>query len=351
MNETEIKTLDILANEIGNTLSISELTKKIKETHGNADYKNIHNSIQKFVEKNMIDLKKRGNSSIPKLNFENYLLIDHLVQNEIFKRIKFLEKNKNYQIIFSELISQLKDLKQLKILLLLNPNENIEKNKIGLFFILNGNEIKKETKQLQIILNKIKNKYNIKIEKILLEENIFENYLTSQESNLFNEVLKNKIILLNAESFWIGIKKKILNGSIIKSEETTIINNISQVECIYNLVRFSYTELTNESNQSKHIGLEFLIIAILLKKEFYKHTNAIPVLIMKNKINFNYLIYLSLQYNVINKLFGILKVVNTLMPTKQISKINKELSKQKINSSEVNIEEIKRKLNFYNILN
>jgi len=351
VNETEIKTLDILANEIGNTMSISTLTTKIKEIHGNADYKNIHNSIQKFVEKNIVELKKNGNSSIPKLNFGNYLLVDHLVQNEIIKRIKFLEKNKNYQIIFSELILDLKNLKQLKTILLFNLDENIEKNKIELLFILNGNEIKKETKQMEIIINRIKNKYNIEIEKILLEENIFKSYLISQESNLFNEILKNKIILLNAESFWINIKELITNGSIVKSEESTKINNISQVECIYNLVKFSYTELANESIQSKEIGLEFLITSILLKKEFYKYTNAIPVLLMKNKINFNYLIYLSLKYEVINKLLGILKAMNKLTPTKQISKINKELSKQKVKPLEVNIEKIKLKMSFYNILN
>jgi len=351
VNETEIKTLDILANEIGNTMSISTLTSKIKEIHGNADYKNIHNSIQKFVEKNIVELKKNGNSSIPKLNFGNYLLVDHLVQNEIIKRIKFLENNKNYQIIFSELISELKNLKQLKTILLFNLDVNIENNKIELLFILNGNEIKKETKQMEIVFNKIKNKYNVEIEKILLEENIFKNYLTSQESNLFNEILKNKIIILNAESFWINIKELITNGSIVKSEDNTKINNISQVECTYNLVRFAYTELANESIQSREIGLEFLITSILLKKEFHKYTNAIPILLIKNKINYNYLIYLSLKHKVLNKLYGILKAINILTPTKQISKVNKELSKQKIKSLEVNIEEIKLKMEFYNILN
>ena len=352
MNDTEFRVLITLSEEIGNSDSISELTKKIKSNFGTADYKNTHNCIQNFAENNMIKFEKKGNSLITKLNFENNLLVDKLTEIEIIKKIKYLENNKKFQIIFSELIFHAKEFKQLKTLIFLDPKNNLKLNKIELLMIINNNEIKNETRKINKIFEQIKKKHNIELTNLIIEKTSFINYLKSQEANIIKEILKNKIVLFGSQTLWIDIREGVTNGFNIKSEEKTDLNNISRQEILFNLIKFGVTNYEEELTKDTQISLEYIITIILLKKEFNELVKAIPIIILKNieKINFNLLIYLTEKYGISNKLFNIFKTINEIIPNKKIKDAIKKIPHKKLLITDSNAKEFKEIMIQYSII-
>lgn len=352
MNEINFRILETLAREIGNSMSISILVKKIRDNYGSGDYKNIHKTIQNFTEKDIIKIEKTGNAIIVSLNFENYLLVDLLTEIELVKKIKFLEKHTEFQIIFSELNVYMKEFQEIKSLLLLNPERNAKLNRIELLFILKHDETQLEIKKMIRILDMLKDKHNTRMDYLLLEDNIFLDYLASPESNITKEVLKNKLILFRPQTFWIEIKEAIINGRNIKSRDIVKPTEVSEREHIYNLGRFGYTEFGNKIKGEDLIGIEFLITSILLKEKNSRHVEAIPIILAKNEneINYDLLVFLSMKYGTIEKLFGILKTVNVIKPMKKVAKAVKELARRKIIAVETNMAEMEEKLRLYNVI-
>jgi hypothetical protein len=92
MDKTTFRILDTLSRDLGTPTSINELTKKIKETHGTAYYKNIYDKIQDLKKQDIISLSEIGKSSIITLNFNNYRLTDILAEMELKKKQEFLKK-------------------------------------------------------------------------------------------------------------------------------------------------------------------------------------------------------------------------------------------------------------------
>ncbi len=352
MNETKFRILETLAREIGNPMSISILAKKIRDNYGSGDYKNINKTIQNFSKKEIIKIEKTGNAIITKLNFENYLLVDLLAEIELVRKIKFLEKYTGFQIILSELNIHMKEFKELKSLLLLNPERNAKLNRMELLIILNHDEIENKTKKIIKIFDMLENKHNTRIDHLSLEDKTFLDYLTFQESNIVKQALKNKLVLFRPQTFWIEIKEAILDGRNIKSGEFIKPTKISESDHIYNLGRFGYTEFGNEVRHGERIGIEFLITSILLKEKNIRHVEAIPIILAKNeeKINYEVLVFLSSKYGTIEKLFGILEAINAIKPMKKIGKAVKELANMKIIAVKANMENMEDKLRLYNVI-
>ncbi len=70
LSGTEFKIIDTISREIGNPISIRGLTTEIKQEFGSAHYPNIYNALLGLKDKNIIQIEKQGNASIPLLNFE-----------------------------------------------------------------------------------------------------------------------------------------------------------------------------------------------------------------------------------------------------------------------------------------
>lgn len=351
MNKIEFKVIETLAEEIGNSMSISDITKKIRQNYAMGDYKNIHCTIQNLSNKKITTIEKIGNTIIVELNFKNYLLVDLLTETESIKKIKFLEKFQQLQIVLSEINTQIKDFREIKSLLLLNPERNAKLNRLELLIILNQNKTK-EIKKITKILETQGNIHNIKIEPLILEYKVFLNYLTSQETNMIKEVLKNKLVLFKIETFWMEIRDIINKGYNIESKDLMKLTDMSENEHVYNLERFGYTEFGNRMKYEEHIGIEFLITSILVKEENIRHVEAVPIILAKNesKINYDLLIFLSMKYGTIEKLYGMLKAINAIKPMKKISKAIKGLSHRKIQEIEADTKDIEEKLRLYNVI-
>ena len=78
MDNNTFKILDTLSSHLGASLSINQITKKIKEKHGTGHYPSIYDKSHELEKQDILTLESFGKSSIIKLNFKNYLLSDIL---------------------------------------------------------------------------------------------------------------------------------------------------------------------------------------------------------------------------------------------------------------------------------
>src|SRR5712692_8603200 len=103
MSGTEFRIIDVISRGIGNPISISGLTTEIKEYYGSAYYPNIYNALISLKNENIIQIERQGKTSIPLLNFDNYLLPDILIEMELQKKRRFLEKWPEAQLLFKSI--------------------------------------------------------------------------------------------------------------------------------------------------------------------------------------------------------------------------------------------------------
>ena len=102
MDETTFRILDTLWKETGRSISIRELTSRIKESYGTAYYPNIYLKMRSLTKEGRITLTKAGRSSIASLNFNNYLLLDQLTELELRRKHDLLAKSKELQMLFQD---------------------------------------------------------------------------------------------------------------------------------------------------------------------------------------------------------------------------------------------------------
>jgi len=86
MDTPTLRILDTISSNLGDSISINQLTERIRETYGTAHYANIYHKLQKLKKEGLLSLDLIGRSSNIKLNFQNYLLIDTLAEMEIEKK-------------------------------------------------------------------------------------------------------------------------------------------------------------------------------------------------------------------------------------------------------------------------
>lgn len=350
MNEIEFRVLETLAKEIGNPMSISTLTKKIRDNYGTGDYKNIHNTVKNLAGKDIIKLEKNGNSTITSLNFENHLLVDLLTEMELVKKIQFLEKRPELQMVLSELNVHIKEFGELEFLLLSSPERNAKLNRIELLLVLRHGKMQKEA-EITGLVDRLKKRHNVTIECLLLEDAVFLDYLASQESNTAKQVFKDRLILFGAQTFWIELKEAMLHGLNIKGRDIARPAEISEREHVYNLGRLGHTEFGNKLKDVESLGIEFLVTSILLREDI-RHVEAVPVILARNdeKINYGLLFFLSIKYDTIERLYGILNATNAVKPMEGLEKAIKEMNRRKIKGVKVDMDEVEEKLRLYDAI-
>ena len=270
---------------------------------------------------------------------------------ELVKKIHFLEKRPELQTVFSELNVHIKESGELKSLLLLNPERNAKLNRIELLLVLRHGGMQREAKMMNAV-DHLKNRHNVRIECLLLEDAVFLDYLASQESNMTKQVLKDKLILFGPQTFWIELREAMLHGLNIKSRDIVRPAEISEQEHVYNLGRFGYAEFGNKIRHGQLVGIEFLVTSILLRERDIRHVEAVPVILAKNdeKINYDLLVFLSMKYGTIERLFGILKAINAIKPMKKLGRAVKGLARRRVREIEADMAEMEEKLRLYNVI-
>lgn len=318
MDETTLRILDILSREIGNPLSINELTQKIEKIYGTAHYVNIYDKISLLANENIIVLTKTGRSSIATMNFENYLLIDLLSEIELKRKQNFLKNKPEVQVVLMEIDTCLHDIQLVRSIVMINPEKNTKLNRMELVIHMKKSDDRKVIQKTKIaihmIMENLQKIHNIKVDCLVLESETFLDLLKSNEVNPLREMLYNKIVVLYPQDFWIEIRNIIGSGIKIKlEEEETNPAKMAERDLVYNLTRFGYAEFGPRIKSGRLVCIEYVISTILFHNDA-RRTGAIPVMLAKNakKTNYDIILFLSRKYGFAEKILGILRALRNL---------------------------------------
>jgi len=347
MDNTTFRILDVLSRDLDSPISINELTKRIKETHGTAYYKNIYDKIQDLKKQNILNTTEIGKASVVTLNFNNYKLTDILGEMEKKKKQEFLERDIEMQTIFLEIDKEFRGaFPSIESISIIDSEKNLKLNRIELLFLLANFEEEQTVFSIHSIMERFQSKHNIKIDFLILTEKEFLDLLVSEETNPLKEMLSDKITFFSPEDFWITIKTALIKDIRIKTEEGMNPAKITEQHLIYNLNRFGYKEMGTRIEQGKKICIEYIIASILLQEDA-RRIQSIPILLIKNKINYNLLIFLCKKYKKTGELFGILKILNKIKENNEIKNAIRTLEIMKIKEIKMNEKSILEKLRLY----
>ena len=350
MDKATIRILNTISSSIGDSLSINQLTQRIKATYGSAYYANIYQKLQELKSEGLLDLEPIGRSSSVKLNFNNYLLIDNLAEMEIEKKLDFLSKKKNLFSLLADMDEILTNKCSIKSVTAINPLKNVKLNRVELLFLLRETpDYLKETIELSEKMLNLERKYNLKISSLTLDKLDFIDLLTSDEVNPLREALSQQITLHNPQAFWSQIKEIAKKSQIRTIDAETKPLNISDSDLTFNLNRFGYSEFGASFMQGKKFCVEYITTMLLLREEA-RGIDAVAVILAKNRFNCNLLVFLSQKYQTAPRLSGILKILWQTNPKPEVNaamEILKAVNLQELPADEVSI---KQKLELYNAL-
>lgn len=351
MDKTTFWILDTISRSLNKSPSISELTRKIRQIHGTSNYADIYIKLQNLSEQGIIILTKTGKSSNISLNFEKYSIIDMLATIDLEKKIFLLEKKTELQMLIMEIETYCSQIRNIKSVSMIRPERNIKLNRVELLIILHNLEEAEQSKQILAIhelIKRIQIIHTINIDYLTLNTTEINNLLTSKERNPLKEMLSDKITFLHPQNFWITIKEMLDKGLKIQfKDEETNPTKITEQELIHNLVRLGYKEFGLETIQTESICIEYVITSILMKTKARRIT-AVPIILLKNKTNYNLLIFLSQKYKLSSKLLGLLKVLNKNRSIPEIKEAIKNLKTLNVKEIKANEESIMEKTKLYN---
>jgi hypothetical protein len=350
MDTPTFRILDTISSNLGDSLSINQLTKRIKDTFGSGHYPNIYQKIQELKTERLLNIELKGNSSNIKLNFQNYLLTDLLAEMEIEKKINFLTQRSELFPLLTEMDKALTDSCSIKSISSINSLKNIKLNRIEfLFFLRDTPDYHNATIELYKDMLKLQNKYNLKINNLTINKHDFLDQSTLDEINPIREALAEKIAFFCPQAFWSEIKAITEKTEIRAIKSETKPGNISDSDLTYNLNRFGYSEFGTHFTQGKKFCIEYIITAILLHDDARK-LEATAVILAKNSFKSNILAFLSQKYQTAGKLMGILKILQENKATPEIEETIDILKAFNTEELPADAESIRQKLRLYNAL-
>jgi len=312
MDETTYRILDTLWKETGRPSSIRELTTKIRKSHGTAYYPNIYEKMRALAAEGTIILTKAGRSSLANLNFANYLLIDMLTELDLKRKHDLLVKSERLQLLFKDIEERYENIRSIESISAIDPERNIRLNRTELLMLLNGSNpsaIQRDTLRIHTAARNIQARHNIKIDALILTTDDFVRFLKSDEINPLREMLSNKITFHSPQGFWSHISDAMAKGYRLRLlEDETNLARMSEEDLTFNLLRFGYREIGPELREGQRICIEYITLSILMKGDA-RRIQAIPIILAKNKPNYDLLIFLAQKYRLSGRLLGLLKAL------------------------------------------
>jgi len=349
MDTPTLRILDTTSRYLGDSLSINQLTEAIKDTYGTAHYANIYRKLQELKSEGLITLESVGRSSVIKLNFQNYLLIDLLAEMEIEKKMEFLRKRTDLSILLAEMEKSTRDMCSIKSISTIDPAKNIKLNRIEFLFLLRKTtNYLDETVELYRQMQKLQNKHNLRIDSLILDRDDFSDLVRSSEINPAREALANKVTFFCHQAFWDEIKTITEETEIRALRTETKPASISNLDLSYNLGRFGYKEFGLSVEQGASYCIEYLTTTLLLLQD-ERRLEAIPVILAKNTFRRNLLAFLSQKFGTAGRLLGLLKALRDIKPTSNIDETIRILETFNVKETPVDKESILQKMRLYNV--
>lgn len=352
MDETTFRILETLSSELGKETSIRSLTERIARTHGTAYYANIYRKLQEMAKEEIINLTRIGRTIVASLNFSNFSIIDLLAEMELRKKQTFLKSSIEYRIFFADIETRLSELHLIRSISSINPYRNARLKRAELLVLIRGANFltsEKEARPIHEIMQSIQAKHNLKVDYLILNEARFLNMMSRSEVNPVREMIANKIAFLNPQTFWFVIQvaaERNIPVAILDSETDPA--KIPERDLMYNLARFGYSELGIELQQGSGICIEYIAAALLVKEDA-RRIEAVPVILAKNEVNYELLIFLSQKYNLSERLLGLLKVLVRIVPKPDAEAAIRALEIMKVKEIKADERSIAEKMRLYDV--
>src|SRR3989339_1724145 len=136
MKQITFKILDTMARNLGNPLSISEITRNITKIHKHAYYKNVHDEIKNLQKQGIINISRTGNSSLLSLNTSYTGIIDTLAETETIRKRNLTEHYPNKAMLLDDIESEFrKGMYFTDSISLFESEKNFRLNRVELLFI------------------------------------------------------------------------------------------------------------------------------------------------------------------------------------------------------------------------
>jgi len=353
VDETTFRILDTLSRELGSTISIRQLTSKIRQYHGTAYYARTYNKLNDLSKQGLITLNKAGRSSIPSLDFSSYTLLDLLSEIEMRKKRELLDRYKTLQLLLVDMESYAHGDPQIESISLINPERNAKLNRAEFLVLLHDMDssiLLDKLISIHSALRNIQSSRIIRIDSLPLKTKEFHSLLTSNEINPLKEMLSNRITFYNPSSFWLNISEILrASGKILFEKEETNPAKISDTDIYHNLSRFGYRELGIEPREGRLICIEYIITAIMIRGGA-RLFDSIPIILAKNKPDYSLLIFLSQKYGLSDRLLGLLRVLRKLKPTGEVASSIRILESLGAKGTRVNEKSIEQKMRLYHAI-
>ena len=167
---------------------------------------------------------------------------------------------------------------------------------------------------------RLQDKYNLKIDSLILAEEDFSSLMRSNEINPIREAIAKETTIFGAEAFWSRIREiSRQSRSISVIQEETRPSKISESALTANLYGFGYKEFGSTITESNRYCIEYIIIALLLSEDA-RRIDAVPTILAKNEFRENVLAFLSQKYRTTGKLLGLMKILHKILPSDQIAR-------------------------------
>jgi len=353
MDEATFRILDTLSRELGSTISIRQLTAKIRQYHGTGYYARTYNKLNDLSKQGLITITKAGRSSIPSLNFSSYMLLDLLSEIEMRKKREFLDEFKNLQLLLMNMEGFAHNDSQIESISLINPEHNAKLNRAEILILLHdidSSNLLDKSISIHGTLRTLQSSRIIRIDSLLLTTKEFHGLLISNEINPLKEMLSNRITFHNPSSFWQNVAEIARSsGKIIFEKEETNPAKISDTDIYYNLSHLGYRELGIEPHEGRSICIEYIITAIMIR-EGARLIDSIPIILAKNKTDYNVLVFLSQKYALSDRLLGLLRVLERLIPNRDTASAIKTLESLGAKGTRVNEKAVEHKMRLYNAI-
>ena len=353
MDQATFRILDTLSRELGSTISIRELTSKIRQYHGSAYYARTYNKLNELSKQGLVTLNRAGRSWIPSLNFADYALLDFLSEIELRKKREFIERSKTLQLLLMDMEAYAHDNPHIESISLIDPERNARLNRAELLILLHGvgaNFLLRELISINDTLRNLQSARITRIDSLSLTAREFHALIVSDEINPLKEMLSGRITFHNPNSFWLNIATiSRMSGKIKFEKEETNPAKISEIDLHYNLSRFGYREFGIEIRDGGKICIEYIIAAILMHGDA-RRSNAIPTILAKNKANYSLLIFLSQKYALSDKLLGLLKGLQKTKPDRNAASAIRILEDLGTKEIKVKQRSIERTMRLYNAI-
>lgn len=346
MDETEFRILDALSRDPDGRVSISALTREIRRLHGTAHYPNIYNALQRMHEDGVVELTKTGNSSLVSLNLGNRHTVDALCEMELCRKRLLLGKSEELRRLFDSISDDM----PMGPMSLIDAERNIKLNRAELLIQLPQCPPEAHVAEdLGRKLRELEGKLNIRIDPLILDEEGFRSLLAARDRNQLKEMLLRHTALLAPDLLWTMIRNAWAHGIRIHFDlEETNPAKLSEEDLLHNLARFGYTELGSRLRGGRDIGIEYIVIALLLRSDA-RRIQAIPVILAKNRANYALLLFLSKKQGVQGELYGFLKSLTKYKDNQDLRDVLRNLERANVKEVKANETSIERTMRTYNV--